>query len=175
MKQEFQTDFLEDKEESDQVNLSLGVFAHRTLTLTLYQKAVLFPPNGKMLVTAGVDGAVRLWDCTLLLSSWWRVGASPGLMQRQLFRANAEGEGCASASFAQGNRVDAHLSRWTLGMLPPSTGLFQLCAWLKLRGYSVLQLATVTGQPGDVCRIWQLPKDGKPKELQTITPPGTWW
>ena len=67
MKQEFQTDFLEDKEESDQVNLSLGVFAHRTLTLTLYQKAVLFPPNGKMLVTAGVDGAVRLWDCTLLL------------------------------------------------------------------------------------------------------------
>ncbi len=47
------------------------------------------------------------------------------------------------------------------------------CVPLELTGYSVLQLATVTGQPGDVCRIWQLPKDGKPKELQTITPPGT--
>jgi hypothetical protein len=30
----------------------------------------------------------------------------------------------------------------------------------------------VTGQPGDVCRIWKLSKDAKPKELQALTPPG---
>jgi hypothetical protein len=44
-----------------------------------------------------------------------------------------------------------------------------VCAWLTAQSS---QLATVTGQAGDVCRIWQLPKEGKPKELKTITPPG---
>lgn len=104
--QEFQTDFLENKEESD-------------------QKAVLFTPNGKVLVTAGVDGAVRLWDWPTLKEKAALMPASP----KEIASMHISPDG--------------------------------------------LLLATVTGQPGDVCRIWQLPKDGKPKEQQTITPPGS--
>ncbi|ELR25230.1 WD domain, G-beta repeat-containing protein [Acanthamoeba castellanii str. Neff] len=101
-----ETDFLENKEESD-------------------QKAVLFTPNGKVLVTAGVDGAVRLWDWPTLKEKAALMPASP----KEIASMHISPDG--------------------------------------------LLLATVTGQPGDVCRIWQLPKDGKPKEQQTITPPGS--